>query len=449
VRRAILTHRRDFGAVACLFVLAVLTVGYILEHQPSFTLGRSYYTVRAPFSTAAAVMPGQGQAVTIAGVQVGEVAGVRLKDGQAVVTMNLYRRYAPVYRNATVLLRPRTPLKDMYLSLDPGTPSAGRVPSGGSLTASATAPDVDVDQILSSLDADTRTYLLLLLSGGSTAFAGPGASGGTPSPAAVNQLRGIFRRFAPLDRDTKAFASLLAQRSAHLRRGIHNLNLVVGALGGVDTQLASLIRASNTDFGAIASQDAELRSGLTKLPGTLEQTNTTLGQVQEFAAASGSALGRLVPFARSLAPALAATRPLVRDTTPAIRNQLRPFALATQPLARTLRPAAARLSRAVPNLNRSLDVLNALFNTLAYQGAGDHSYLFWGSWLAHNADSLTSLQDANGPIIQGQFMGACPALNLFEKVLVHSVPSLSPLLDLLGAPDTATIKSSYCPPALP
>ena len=75
--------------------------------------------------------------------------------------------YAPVYRNATVLLRPRTPLKDMYLALDPGNaPVPAAIPDGGTLGIASTQPDIDVDQILSSLDADTRTYLLLLLSGG-------------------------------------------------------------------------------------------------------------------------------------------------------------------------------------------------------------------------------------------------------------------------------------------
>ena len=63
--------------------------------------------------------------MTIAGVEVGLVGGVQLEHGQAVVTMDIFKRYAPIYRNATVLLRPRTPLKDMYLSLYPGTPQRG------------------------------------------------------------------------------------------------------------------------------------------------------------------------------------------------------------------------------------------------------------------------------------------------------------------------------------
>ena len=447
MRRAIRVHRIDFAAIAILVILAAVTVGYILEHQPAFTFGRSYYTVRAPFSEAAAVTPGQGQAVTIAGVQVGLVGGVQLENGQAVVTMNLYKQYAPIYRNATVLLRPRTPLKDMYLSLDPGTPSAGRVPNGGTLSVANTAPDVDVDQILGSLDADTRNYLLLLLSGGSQAFAGPGARGGRPSPVAVGQLRGIFKRFAPLNQNTETFASLLAKRSDNLRRAIHNLNLVTTALGGVSGQLTTLIRYSNTDFGAISSQDAALESGLSALPGTLRQTDETLGKVKGFANASGTALGQLVPFAQKLGPALAAVRPLAEDTTGPIKNQLRPFSVAVQPLAKTLAPSAADLSQAAPALSRSIGVLNTLFNTLAYKGSGSNSYLFWGSWLAHNADALTTLQDANGPLIDGIFMGSCSSLNLFEKVIVNSVPSLMPILALLNAPDVTTLHSPYCPAA--
>ena len=100
-----------------------------------------------------------------------------LQNGRALVTMNIYKQYAPIYRNATVLLRPRTPLKDMYLALDPGTKGAGAVPNGGTLGAGATNPTVDFSEILSSLDSDTRDYLLLLLAGGAQAFRDPGNPG--------------------------------------------------------------------------------------------------------------------------------------------------------------------------------------------------------------------------------------------------------------------------------
>ena len=446
-----------------LVVLGLAIAGYILFHQPAFSFNQSYYTIKAPFANAAAVTPGQGQAVTIAGVQVGQVGAVSLENGRAVVTMNIFRKYAPIYRDATVLLRPRTPLKDMYLALDPGTQQAGALSDGATLDASATSPTVDLSQILASLDADTRSYLLLLLSGGAGAFRDPSAAtaagtnasatpgpGAAPSPGAVTALSGTFKRFAPLNRDTQSFATLLAARNRDLQQAIHNLQRVATALGGVDGQLASLIAASNTNFSAISSEDANLEAGLALLPGALGQTNTTLGKVQRFSAALAPALQQLLPFAHALGPALSASRPLFHDTTPVIRNQLRPFSTAVQPLARALRPAAAKLARATPPLTRSVKVVNTLFNTLAYQpSGGEQGYLFWGSWLAHIANNLTDLQDAQGPTVRGIFMATCHQLNLLETTIQQGSPSIGPLLDLLNAPDWSQIKSPYCPVALP
>ena len=449
MKRAIIAHRQDFIAIIALFVAAIAVVGYILEHQPSFTIGKSYYSVKAEFASASAVVAGQGQSVDVAGVTVGQVGGVQLQGGRAVVTMNIYKKYAPIYRDATVLLRPRTPLKDMYLALDPGTQEAGAVPSGATLPVANTAPDIDIDQLLNSLDADTRDYLLLLLSGGAQAFHDPGAQGATPSRDAVADLRGTFKRFAPLNRDTQTFTKLLAERQQNISRSIHNLQLVSRSVGSVTGQLTSLIDSSNTNFSAISSQDANLQAALTLLPGTLSQATQTLGKVQTFSNQSATTLHALVPFARAFGPALQAAQPLFRDTTPVIKNQLRPFAVAVQPLAKVLAPASAELKKATPHLVNTFNVLNALFNTLAYQPRGQQGYLFYGSWLAHIANSLTSTQDAHGPIVRGLFMGTCGALNLFETVLVGSDPALGPLIDLLNPPDWSKINSPFCPAALP
>jgi phospholipid/cholesterol/gamma-HCH transport system substrate-binding protein len=448
VRRAIRVHRGNFAAIVALVIGSIVVSGYILLHQPAFTLLKDYYVVKVPFSTAAAVKAGQGQTVNIAGVPVGQVGGTSLDNGTAIVTMDIYKKYAPIYRNATVLLRPRTPLKDMYLALDPGTPDAGKVPNGGRLTVGATVPDIDFSQILSSLDIDTRDYLLLLLSGGAQAFqSNPNAEAADPTNVAG--LRGIFKRFAPLNRDTKRFTTLLAQRQQDIRQSIHNFGQVTQALGSVDRQLTSLINSSNTNFRAISSQDVQLEQALSLFPATLRQSIITFGKLRGFAQASGTANARLLPFAHELAPALQASLPLFRDTTPVIRNQLRPFAVAVQPVARLLKPASAALARGTPPLTKAFQVLNTLFNTLAYQpGHGQQPYLFWGSWLAHNADELARLQDAHGPTLQGVFMGACSELELLEAGLISSDPAIGSLVQLLNAPDYKTlpgVKYGVCP----
>lgn len=446
MRRAIRIHRGDFLAIVALLLGAIFVTGYIFLHQPSFTFGKSYYTVKAAFASGAAVTSGQGQTVDIAGVEVGQVGGVTLENGRAVVTMNIFKKYAPIYRNATVLLRPRTPLKDMYLELDPGTPSAGVLPAGATLAAGATNPDVDFSQILASLDSDTRDYLLLLLAGGAQAFQDHGSTAVRPSRAAVVALQGVFKRFAPLNRDTATFTRLLALRRRNIMRSIYGLQAVASSLGSVESELSSLINSSNTNFAAIASQSRNLQTALTLLPGTLQESARTFGKLKGFATESGLAAQNLLPFAHALAPALTASRPLFRDTTPVIQNQLRPFSVAVQPVARILAPAATQLARATPPLARSVGVLNTLFNTLAYQPGGKPGYLFWASWLSHIADSLTSQQDAHGATVRGIFMATCSELNLLEVTIQRGSPSIGPLLDLLNAPNWATIKSPFCPP---
>jgi phospholipid/cholesterol/gamma-HCH transport system substrate-binding protein len=451
VKRAILTHRRDFIAIAVLVVAAFLVTGYILEHQPSFTFGQSYYTIYADFSEASAVTSGQGQPVTIAGVQVGKIGSIKLRGGKAVVQMNIDRKYEHrVFRNATVLLRPRTPLKDMYLSLDPGSSGAGRMPTGATLGTGQTNPDVDVSEILSSLDADSRNYLLLLLSGGAQIFRDHGDTE-QPSPRAVGDLRGTLKRFAPLDRDTESFASLLSTRQRNLRRAVHNLDLVAGSLGSVDTQLASLIKSSDTNFTAISNNDAQLEDTLRQFPATLRQADQTLGKVKTFANATGTTLTALQPFARNLGPALHAARALFKDTTPVIADQLRPVSVSLQPLARTLAPAARSLNRATPSLSGSIGELNTAFNELAYApGQGRQGYLFYGAWLAHIADSLTSNQDANGAVLQGQLMANCASLGTYEYVVQPNSPSLGAVLAFANLPKVIGLPGiTVKPPAFP
>jgi phospholipid/cholesterol/gamma-HCH transport system substrate-binding protein len=449
VRRAILAHRRDFAAIVVLFAAAVAVTAYVLYNEPAFTFGQSYYTVKARFASAAAVTAGQGQAVDIAGVQVGNVGGVTLQGGTAVVTMNIYKQYQPIYRNATVLLRPRTPLKDMYLELDPGTRDAGPVPNGGTLPVGATNPDIDFSQILQGLDADTREYLLLLLSGGAQAFGRNGGPVSAPGTLEVADLRGIFKRFVPLDRETRTFTQLLAARRRDIRASIHGLQQVAGALGRVQAALTSLIKSSNTNFAAISSQAANLEQGLSLLPGTLRQSATTFDKLRGFALAATASARANLPFAEALAPALEAVRPLFRDTTPVIRSQLRPFAVSVQPLARILRPGAVALAHAAPRLVKAFGVLDALLNELAYQPRGsEQGYLFWGSWLGHIVNTLVDQQDAHGAVLNGIFMADCPELQLLEVTLAQSTPSLGALIDLLGAPDWSTlpgVKNNTCP----
>ena len=68
-------------------------------------------------------------------MRVGDIAEVELENGVAEVTMDIDRKFLPIYSDATALLRPRTGLQDMFLELDPGTKPAGEFEEGDTIPA--------------------------------------------------------------------------------------------------------------------------------------------------------------------------------------------------------------------------------------------------------------------------------------------------------------------------
>src|ERR1700750_1312921 len=210
-------------------------------------IGRDWYTLNAEMTTAQAVTPGQGQTVHIGGVQVGEITSVKRVDGRAVIGMHIKPEYDRVYKDASILLRPKTGLKDMVAELTPGTPSTGRLHEGDVIPVSQTLPDVNLDEILSSLDSDTRDYLVLLLHDGAQAL-------GTPEKG--RQLAAAIRRIDPTARYAKEINQGLALRRQNIARVVHNFSLLTAALGRSDTQLGDFVENSNAVFSSLASQDA-------------------------------------------------------------------------------------------------------------------------------------------------------------------------------------------------
>jgi len=412
VRTAIRKHMRDFIAILLLVLVAGFTAFYVLVNQrtklPEWVplAGKNVFVLRGEFSTAQAITPGQGQTVNIAGVQVGEISKVELVDGRAIVTMELERKYDDrVHPDATMLLRPKTGLKDMIVELDPGTGAGGPpVDDGYMVPIANTLPDVNLDEFLSVLDRDTRTYLQLLLNGAATGLEGQGGT-----------LAQVWRRFAPTARDGAKFTELLRERRLNIRRSIHNFGVFTQALAARDDQLARFVDDSNEVFRHFANQDANLQRTIQLLPGALRDTNAALAQAKVFADESGPALRALLPGARALGPSLVATRPFLRETTPIIENQLRPFTRIATPVVRTLRPAAAKFANATPDLTTSFEVLNAFLNGLAYNPSGGaEGYLFYLAWLNHVTNSIFSAQDAEGAIRRGMLVincGALPGLN--------------------------------------
>ena len=430
MRHAIRKHLGDFLAIIVLFVIAVGVGGYILENQRLRfpVVEEKPKRVAFEMADARAVIPGQGQTVRVAGVKVGDIATVEVEDGVAVVEADIDAKYDDLITDqATALLRPKTGLKDMFIEVDPG--HGKPVEDGGRIAVSNTSPDIDQDEFFEALDADTRDYLKLLISG-----AGKGLKG------RADDFRNIFKRFEPLHRDIARLNRAIATRRANLARLIHNYSLLVDELGDKDKELTRLVDASNTVFEAFASEDLNISSAVSKLPSTLDQTSETLAKVDDFGKVLGPALEDLRPAFRKLDTANREVLPFVTEAEPLVREQIRPFVREARPYIDDLQPAARDLSKATPDLTDTFGELNRFFNMAAYNPKGreapddypanqqrlrDEGYLFWVGWVAQNTVSIFSTADASGPFRRALLGFGCTS---FKTILAQDPSGIAPLV---------------------
>jgi phospholipid/cholesterol/gamma-HCH transport system substrate-binding protein len=431
-------HLRDVLAIAGLVLAGLFAVTVILINQravlPSWVplIGTDRFELKADFATAQAVTPGQGQSVDISGIKVGEVSAVKLEDGHAVVTMEVDNKYAPLIRDdASLLLRPKTGLNDMVVEVDPGTQSAPEVTEGSTVPLASTQPQVNPDEVLSSLDADTQQFLKLLLANGAEAL--------DPAKGRDVRLSNALRRLDPFARDISEISGALASRRQNIANAIHNFQLLSTELGNRDQDLVDFVDSSDAVLASFAKEQASIRSAVRELPGTLQEAKGALTSANAFALQSGPALKKLIPGAKATAPALRALRRLFQETAGPIQNQIRPFTIQVASPVHHVAQISQGLGIATPGLRTGFTNLNQGLNALAYNPPGEgEGFLFYVPWLNHDLNADYLLQDAYGPIRRGLVLESCSTAGVAESVLL-SEPYLRMLYQLTGQPRITNI----------
>ena len=124
----------------------------------------------------------------------------------------------------------------MVLEVDPGS-ATEEIDDGATIPLASTQPNVNPDEVLATLDGDTRGFLTLLLADGAKGLGGKGL-----------ELSSALRRFEPTTRDIAEITGALAVRRENIRNSIHNFRLLAEELGNKDQTLTDFIDSS--DAGA-------------------------------------------------------------------------------------------------------------------------------------------------------------------------------------------------------
>ncbi|HEX6228998.1 MAG TPA: MlaD family protein, partial [Solirubrobacterales bacterium] len=311
---------KDTIAIAVLTAAAIVLTLWIFTQQkaalPSWApfVGEDFVTLSAEFSSAQAVTAGQGQQIVIAGVKVGKVGSVELEDGRAVVGMDIEPQYLElIHPDATLLLRPKTNLNDMTVEIDLGK-APGHVEEGHHFPLSRTQPNVQLEALLSTLDADTQQYLQLLLAGGAQGIGGR-----------AGQVSGALKRLQPFAHYLADLNRALARRRTAIARSINLFGQLTTELARHDRQIERFVTAGRASLGNFANEQQAIQEALIEFPSTLATLEAALASSDRFARAARPAFIGLIPQAQALGPAFKASERLFEQTTGPIRDQIRPF----------------------------------------------------------------------------------------------------------------------------
>ncbi|MGH2870124.1 MAG: MlaD family protein [Solirubrobacteraceae bacterium] len=298
------------------------------------------YTLHAVFSNANGLKP--DSLVRIAGVNVGKVTSVSTEPGcksvattahacqASEVTMTIDNSGLPIHADATFAIRPRIFLEgNFFVDLFPGTPSAPIAGDGHTFPIQQGVEPVQLDQVLTGLQADTRHNLQILLQqyGKAVVVGGKG-----------------FNRSVKYWLPAYQYSSLVAHdflgiKPHDLSNYIATQGTTAGALDAHPQNLKNLVTDFNTTANAFARENVALENTVRALPGTLTAAIPAFN-------ALNAAFPPFERFAKAFVPGVRSTGPTVDASLPFI-TQLR---LLVQPaelrgLTHDLRPTVPALAK--------------------------------------------------------------------------------------------------------
>lgn len=310
-----------------------------------------------------------GSPVVIGGMSVGSVH-LDAHPQYVTIQLNLSRRYAPVGRNVTAALVSQNVLGQKQVSLTPGDARGDGAPSGYLIPAAQTSTAADLDQLLDTLDAPTRSRLAELVNELGTAFYG-------------RQLdfHQFITELVPALQSGANLLGQLASENAQLGQLLQRTHAFIGSLAASRTQIADGLGALGQATATIAGRQQALRATLHAAPGALATVRAFLASLQSTTEPLASTARLLGATAPSLLSTLQQIAPFTNAAAPALRTATSATAPALTALAATGTSDAARLQPTLANvsglvrqqvpgvgdtLGGSVDNLFALLNNWAH-----------------------------------------------------------------------------------
>jgi len=292
--------------------------------------------------------------VRMAGLNIGKVKTKTFeRDGGTLVEMEIDNQYAPLPRDTRAILRQKTLLGQIYVELTPGTRSGPKLGENETLAASQVEQPVELDELVSTFDPETRRNFRGWMKELGTALDGRGED--------LNAAIGNFRDFAVTGSEV---LKVLDEEDPALRRLVRNTGIALGAVNERKNQLRELVGNANDTFEALASRNDALAETIRVFPTFLDESKATFARLERFSNDTRPLVRDLIPVAERLQPTLRDVglfapdlKQLFRDLDPLIHEAPRTLPEAARVL-RGAEPLLENLHLYLPELNPILSFLN-------------------------------------------------------------------------------------------
>ncbi len=286
----------------------VLVVGLLTAAGMTWLGGGRGYEVTFVFPHATNLFA--GSRAQIEGFPAGQVKGLEVRDGQALVRVAVDGDHAPLRAGTTARIDYQSFPGERLLAILPGPKTNASLPDGAMITGNTAR--VELDQILTALDPATRESLRRLVPEIDAALAGHEDDLAATLQAAGPAVDALADVLEALGQDGPALHRLLASVREMSARLVARKDAVRQTIDGFDRNLAATARRAET-----------LAEGLDQLPGTLQAAEKVLGRVPSTTAAALPLLSDLLPAAQALPAAAADLRPFLAELRPTL-TELRP-----------------------------------------------------------------------------------------------------------------------------
>lgn len=357
-----------------LVVGALCAIGLIVG--ATLVLGGSDdgYIVKATFDDAGGVR--KNSDVKVGEVPAGKVTGVDLTKGdKAIITMKLDEGVGPIGAGASAQSRPVNLLGEKYVDLEPGN-LRSPMSSGTTIPAQRTRTAVELDDILNTLEPDTRARLRILINETGVAMAGRGADFNRLLEQMPSGLHEATTFLDALSSDTHKLAGLLEKGDR-----------VLAAVSGRREDLGRLVDSADDALKVTASRRNDLGRTLASAPAGLTELRGTLTQLQRTAEDLRPAAANLRATSQPLADTLRRLPAFAGDAEGALAEVTR-VAPALNRLGVKGAPTVRRLRPTLDHLADFTGELGPLVRELSDGGGVRNLVRFANNWAG-----LTSLQD--------------------------------------------------------